>query len=96
MFKIIGSILILLNRLYMTILREQFNSYGSNFIFDPYGIYSYKAISVGSDVFIGSGAVMSATNSKIIIGNKVMFGPNVTIMGMGGDHNFSQIRKIYV
>jgi acetyltransferase-like isoleucine patch superfamily enzyme len=42
---------------------------------------------VGDDVFIGPGAVFTASRSAIRIGNKVMFGPNVAIIG--GDHNTS-------
>tara|TARA_Y100000385_G_scaffold271952_1_gene312346 strand:- start:44 stop:550 length:507 start_codon:yes stop_codon:yes gene_type:complete len=49
----------------------------------------YKNISFGDDVYIGPGASLSASNSKIVIGNKVMFGPNVTIMS--GDHNVTEI-----
>ncbi len=64
---------------------------GKNFVFDPDGEYSFHNIEVGDDVFIGPGAVLSATESKISISNKVMFGPNVTIMG--GDHNTSVVGK---
>lgn len=72
-------------RIKMLLIRPAFKSYGSNFIFDPYSSYSYKNIEVGDDVFIGEGAHFSATESYINIGNKVMFGPNVTLVT--GDHN---------
>ncbi|MDD5168762.1 MAG: acyltransferase [Syntrophales bacterium] len=75
----------------MYLLRSHFKRYGKNFIFDPFGSYSFKTISVGDDVFIGSGANLSAPESSITIGNKVMFGPNVTIMG--GDHNTGEIGR---
>ncbi len=78
-----------IRRILMVVLRSHFKSHGKNFKFDPFGSYSFKTISVGSDVFIGSGACLHASQSEIIIGNKVMFGPNVTIMG--GDHNSSEI-----
>jgi acetyltransferase-like isoleucine patch superfamily enzyme len=78
-------------RFLIYLLRSLFRSHGRNFIFDPYGYYSYKKISVGDDVFIGIGAIFSATESSITIGNKVMFGPNVTIMG--GDHNTSVVGR---
>ena len=45
-------------------------------------------IEVGDDVSLGTGAVLMATESKVLIGNKVMFGPNVTVVG--GNHNTSQ------
>ena len=72
-------------------MKTQFNSVGRNVIFDPFDKIGYKNVSIGDDVFIGSGATFSASKSHITIGNKVMFGPNVTIMG--GDHNHSIIGK---
>jgi len=81
----------LLKKLRMYILRPLFKQYGKNFIFDPDGVYSFKTISVGDDVFIGPGAVLSATESEIVLGDKIMLGPNVTIMG--GDHNMLTVGK---
>lgn len=74
-------------RIRCTVLRYAFKSHGRNFIFDPDGNYSYETIQVGDDVFIGQGATLQASASSITIGNKVMFGPNVTIIG--GNHNAS-------
>lgn len=59
--------------------------------FSPFDHFSYATITLGDDVSISVGAHFSATESEIVIGNKVMFGPNVTIMG--GDHNISQIGR---
>ncbi|HMR87789.1 MAG TPA: CatB-related O-acetyltransferase [Saprospiraceae bacterium] len=70
-------------------IRPLFKQHGLNFIFDPFDQFSYKTISVGDDVFIGSGANFAASETFISIGSKVMFGPNVTIMG--GNHNTSVI-----
>lgn len=78
-------------RIKMIILRSAFKKYGKNFVFDPNDIFSYATIEVGDDVYIGTGATLSASKSKIVLGNKIMFGPNVTIMG--GDHNTTQIGK---
>ena len=78
-------------RFYMYIIRPKFKKYGKNFIYDPYGTYSFSTIEVGNDVFIRPGATLMASESGIDIGNKVMFGPNVTILG--GDHNTSVIGK---
>lgn len=69
----------------MYIYRYLFKKCGKNFIFDPYSYFSYSTISVGDDVFIGSGANFAASETYISIGTKVMFGPEVTIMA--GDHN---------
>jgi maltose O-acetyltransferase len=70
---------------------EKFLKTGKNFKFDPFGKYSFNTIEVGDDVYIGMGATFLASNSKIILGNKIMCGPNVTMMG--GDHNVSVIGK---
>lgn len=91
--KIIGIVYIfiykVIRRLIMYVTRPLFKEYGSNFIFNPYDEFSYNTISVGDDVFIGSGAKFAASETFISIGSKVMFGPNVTIMG--GNHNTSVI-----
>lgn len=76
-------------RLRMLLLRPAFKRHGANFVFDPAGDYSYATIEVGDNVFIGNGATLQASESGIVIGNKVMFGPNVTIMG--GNHNTSVV-----
>lgn len=62
---------------------------GKRIIFDPFDYFSFKTIKVGSDVYIGPGAYFSTTHSYIDIGSKVMFGPNVSLLG--GDHNVSKI-----
>lgn len=75
----------------MYLLRSQFKRYGKDFVFDPFGSYTFERISVGDYVSISRGAKFSASNSSISIGNKVMFGPNVTIMT--GDHNTSCVGR---
>ena len=57
-------------------------------------IIFYKNIAMGNDVYVGPRAVFMATESRIYIGNKVLFGPHVTIIG--GDHRFTDVgRYIY-
>ncbi len=74
-----------LNRiLLMTLYRPLFASYGRNFRFDPAGDYTYGSIHVGHDVHLGMRPTLNATRSTIRIGNKVVFGPEVTIRG--GNH----------
>jgi acetyltransferase-like isoleucine patch superfamily enzyme len=75
----------------MLILRLAFKSHGKNSIFDPNVFYSFQNIMAGNDVSIGKGAVFLAANSRIVIGNKVIFGPNVTIIA--GDHNTGMIGR---
>ncbi|MDX1538546.1 acyltransferase [Arsukibacterium sp.] len=76
-------------RLLMKLFLYRFSAYGRNVIFNPFDNFSYETISLGSDVYIGPGAVFNASESSIQIGSKVMFGPEVCIMG--GDHNFSLV-----
>jgi acetyltransferase-like isoleucine patch superfamily enzyme len=75
----------------MLLLRSAFRRHGKHFIFDPRDDFSFRNIEVGDDVSIGRGAELLAAKSKIIIGNKVMFGPKVTIIG--GRHNTSVVGR---
>jgi acetyltransferase-like isoleucine patch superfamily enzyme len=91
----LAKIVILWRRIWrrfcMLLLRSAFHRYGRHFIFDPSDDFTYNTIEVGNDVSIGGGATFMASESKIIIGNKVMFGPNVTIIG--GNHNTSGVGR---
>jgi acetyltransferase-like isoleucine patch superfamily enzyme len=78
-------------RIIMYIKRPAFKKHGRKFIFHPWDAFSFQTIEVGEDVYIGRGASLSATHSGIIIGNKVMMGPNVTIVG--GDHNTAELGR---
>lgn len=93
--KLIASVILFARRARRYILRNilisLFSEHGSNIFFDPDDTFTYDRIKLGSDVYIGPGAKFSASRSQITIGNKVMFGPNVTIMG--GDHNTEVIGK---
>ena len=80
-----------IRRILMIAFKPRFLSAGKNVLFNPFDSFSYGSITLGSDIYIGSGAMFSATESQIRIGNKVMFGPRVTIMG--GDHNFSVVGR---
>lgn len=75
----------------MYVMRPLFKKCGRGVIFSPYDHFTYDTIELGDDVTIGFGASFIATESSITIGNKVMFGPNVTIRG--GNHNTSIIGK---
>lgn len=69
----------------MLALRPLFASHGRRFTFDPDGLYSFRNISVGDDVALGVRPVLMAALSEIRIGNHVMFGPEVIVVG--GGHN---------
>ena len=77
-----------IGRIKMLFIKSLFKNCGNNVLFSSKDTFSYATISLGNDVFIGPGAHFS-TISSIEIGNKVMFGPNVTIIG--GNHNTKKI-----
>ena len=83
----------ILDRIKMHIYKYLFMECGKNVVFYPKDSrFSYKNISIGDDVYIGPKAHFLAANSEIIIGNKVLFGPNVTMIG--GDHSSHIIGKL--
>lgn len=92
-FRFLAASLIFFRRVWdrarMILLRSAFKKHGRHLIFDPDGLYTYRNIEVGDDVSLGFNAVLLASDSRIIIGSKVMFGPSVTIVG--GDHNTSVV-----
>jgi maltose O-acetyltransferase len=69
----------------------QFRRSGRNVRLGGRGDFSYSSIEIGDDVYIGPRAVFNSAISTISIGNKVLFGPDVTIMG--GDHRFDIVGK---
>ncbi len=73
------------------IYRTRFIQHGRNFSFDPSGIYSFESISVGDNVNLGYRPILIAARSKIVIGDNVMFGPEVTIRG--GNHRIDIVGK---
>lgn len=81
----------IIKKLEMLVNSHAFRRHGKNFLFDPADCFTYHTIEAGDDVSIGSGAKFIAAESHIIIGNKVLFGPNVTIIG--GNHNTSVVGK---
>jgi acetyltransferase-like isoleucine patch superfamily enzyme len=78
-------------RLRMYLYLPLFREHGSRINFDPDGAYSFENICLGSDVSLGYRPTLLAARSVIRIGNKVMFGPQVTLIG--GNHNTSQVGK---
>lgn len=91
MHSLAGSIYSALKaRLY----RARFGSHGRRFSFDPSGVYSYENIFVGENVNLGYRPVLIASRSKIVIGNNVMFGPQVTIRG--GNHRIDIVGRAMI
>jgi acetyltransferase-like isoleucine patch superfamily enzyme len=71
--------------------RARFARTGTNFSFDPLGVYTYQNIYVGDNVNLGYRPILIAAKSKIVIGNHVMFGPQVTIRG--GNHRIDLLGR---
>ena len=80
------------NRISCVIMRSRFRECGSGCLFFSVNShFSYATISLGKDVYIGPNANFSSAEETITIGDKVMFGPDVMIIGE--DHNISQLGK---
>lgn len=78
-------------RILMAVYRPLFGAHGRNFWFDPAGDYTFSHIYVGHDVSLGLRPTLVAAVSRIVIGNKVLFGPEVTIRG--GNHTTSYVGR---
>jgi acetyltransferase-like isoleucine patch superfamily enzyme len=94
--KILALMFIYIHKIYdrslMYLCRSLFGSCGKNVIFYPtHSDFIYKNIFIGNNVFVGPGASFNALISYIKIGDKVAFGPNVTIRG--GNHSTHIIGK---
>ena len=59
---------------------------GKNCFLNGPGRFSYKNIILGNDVYIGVDSYFISSEAKIIIGNKVVFGPHVFLIS--GNHRF--------
>lgn len=83
-----------LNWFQYIIIRDQFHSIGNdvniNFPIDA----TFKSISIGNHVSVGKNAILWALHSHIVISDKVVVGPNLTIIA--GDHNFKTIGKYII
>lgn len=78
-------------RILVSALRKRFAKCPADFYFDPSGDYSFSQIEIGNNVKLGIRPMLIAPNSRIIIGNHVMFGPEVTIRG--GNHRIDVVGK---
>jgi len=93
MLKLAATLMDLARRLSrrgrMYLLRPLFGSWGQGFRFDPDGFYSYPNIHVGDEVNLGYQPILMAALSEIRIGSRIMFGPQVMVIG--GGHNTAKI-----
>ncbi|MGI5522217.1 acyltransferase [Micromonospora sp. CA-259024] len=70
-------------------LAGRFAARGDNFTLDPDGVYTCETIEVGRNVDLGYRPILMAARARILIGDNVMFGPEVTIRG--GNHRIDQV-----
>jgi len=64
---------------------------GSGCYINGPGYFTYDNVRLGKNVYIGVDSTFMASESKIIIGNNVVFGPHCFIIG--GDHRFDVVGK---
>lgn len=89
---VLGLLIRAVRRIACICCKPLLKSCGENVLFDPISsTFSYKSISLGSNVFIGGRAWFSCAFGEIVIGSHVMFGPGVMLLG--GNHRFQCIGK---
>ena len=77
---------------YMPFLLSEFQSCGKDVVIGKGNhIAGAENMQFGDDIYIGPGAVLYSTRAKLILGNHINFGPNVTIIT--GDHRTDIIGK---
>lgn len=83
-----------LRRVVMSLMRKKFRHVGISSWISPFGSYlTPKTISIGNNVYLGQGAVISAS-AGLRIGDGVVIGPEFCVMA--GDHNFRVVgRRIH-
>ncbi|HRB72288.1 MAG: acetyltransferase [Flavobacterium sp.] len=69
--------------LVLSFKRKLFASCGKNVIIAKGGMFTYKNISFGDNVYIGGKAMFMCTLAKIKFGNNIMLGPGVSIITGG-------------
>lgn len=80
--KCLSFVYRIIDRITMLIMKQRFSKCGKNVKFKPLSSdFIYKNIEIGNDVRIGERASFQTWIAKLRIGNKVLFGPNVTIRG---------------
>lgn len=98
MINLIGEFLLTIDSYkYRFINRYKLNhlgTHGTNCHIEGRVNISYTNIYMGNNVFIPDGSTFLSSNAKIIIGNNVMFGPNVMIAT--GNHRIDIIGKYMI
>lgn len=94
-YKIAWGVITIIEKFYWFIKRkvqkDQFNKCGKNVFISRYCHFN-GMIEVGDDIYIGQGCRLQSTSSKIILGNHIMLGPNVSIHG--GNHRTDIVGRL--
>ena len=81
-----------IDKILMYIYKPRFKRCGTNVKFKPLSSsFIYENITIGNDVQINERASFKLYIAKLYIGNKVLFGPNVTIRG--GIHPYYKVGR---
>lgn len=75
---------------YMPFLLSELKSCGNNVVIGKDSLIAgVENMEFGNDIYIGPRAILYSTRAKLILGNHINFGPNVTIIT--GDHRTDMI-----
>lgn len=78
--------------IYMPFLLSEFKLCGNDVVIAQGSrIVGGENMEFGNNIYIGPGAVLYSTRAKLILGNHINFGPNVTVIT--GDHRTDVIGK---
>lgn len=94
MCKVLWVPISILEKVYWYVKRniqlQSFEEYGSN-VFISRNCYFSGQLYLGNEIYIGQGCRFQSTKKKIVIGNHVMFGPNVNLHS--GNHRIDLIGR---
>lgn len=90
--KIIDFFCRVISKLRKEYLASNFKRIGKNCYIGNYTKIYPQTISMGDYVSIGNGCVIQSVHGEIVIGNHVMFGPDVHIHG--GNHKTNEIGRL--
>ncbi len=80
------------NRIVVSPLKKhELGSYGADISIGSRTTMTYKNVHMGNSVYVGPNCEFLSTRAKIIIGDHVIFGPNVKIIT--GDHRIDVLGK---
>lgn len=92
--KVLWFFISLLEKIYWyvkrNIQRQSFKKCGKN-VFISRDCYLNGQLYFGDDIYIGQGCRFQSTLKRIVIGNQVMFGPNVSVHS--GNHRIDMIGR---